>query len=423
MKRMIQALFLMIATLAPAQGVVGRGRTDLSPAELGIVQAHKAISDKPSEYAGYNLLASALVVRAQETFDATLYAQAEDAVKKSLALSPHNFETEKIQASILLGAHEYPAALELAQVLNKRVPDDPTVYGLLTDAEIELGKYDDAENSATWMLNLRRGNRPADIRASRLRYLFGDLEGAYEMADLAFQSTVPIEVGERASLLAQMGQFRLASRNTDAAEKLLQEALTVFPNYPEAVENLAQLRMAQKRYAESVELCEQLYRGVPRAANLYHLAEAMQLSGREAEAQKAFANFEAKARAEMEHKDNSNRELVFYYADHAHKPEKALDVARREYAWRHDVWTLDEYAWALHVNGQDAEARKQIESALSVGVRDEKLFRHAGEISLRLSDREAAERYLKQSVELNSSDSLPARIELTHSVAVRAVSP
>jgi Tfp pilus assembly protein PilF len=73
------------------------------------------------------------------------------------------------------------------------------------------------------------------------------------------------------------------------------------------------------------------------------------------------------------------------------------------------VYTLDAYAWALHVNGQDAEARKQIETALAVGVRDAKLFRHAGEIALKTGDVPAAERYLKQSTELNTVDSDQAR--------------
>ena len=85
---------------------------------------------------------------------------------------------------------------------------------------------------------------------------------------------------------------------------------------------------------------------------------------------------------ETNRKDNSNRELVFYYADYKHAPAKALEVATKEFAWRHDVFTLDCYAWALHVNGQDEEARKHIESALSVGIRDSRLIRHAGEIAL-----------------------------------------
>jgi len=121
-------------------------------------------------------------------------------------------------------------------------------------------------------------------------------------------------------------------------------------------------------------------------------------------AKRVFAGFETKSLLESGKKDNSNRELVFYYADHAHQPSKALKVAQQEFAWRHDVYTLDAYAWALHVNGQDAEARKQIETALAVGIRDSKIFAHAGEIALKLGDRTAAQNYLQEAVSLQPSD-------------------
>ncbi len=330
------------------------------------------------------------------------------------AAPPNNFDAEKMHVSSLLAEHDYPAALEAAKALNKRVPDDVMVYGLLTDANVELGNYSDAEVSAQWMLNLRPGNRPALIRAAHLRELFGDPEGAYELMDLALQSTPPSETEERAKALAQMGHYRLASANTDAAEKLLQQALKISAGYPPALKDLAEVRIAQKRYAEAVDLRQERYRREPRAGNLYDLAEALHLAGRETEAKETFAEFEAKAFLEASNKDNSNRELVFYYADHAQQPAKALKVAQQEYAWRHDVFTLDAYAWALHVNGQDGEARKQMEIALAVGIRDAKLFRHAGDIAVQAGDLAAAEKYLRQSVELNTVESEQARITLAH---------
>jgi tetratricopeptide (TPR) repeat protein len=415
MKRIILALCMAvtIARFAASQSMTGMATTDLSPAAQTMAAASKAISDKPTEYAGYNLLATALVRRAQETSDVRFYAQAEDAVKKSLEMAPNNFDAEKIQASILLGEHEYPAALETAKALNKRVPDDVMVYGLLTDANLELGNYKDAEDAGQWMLNLRPGNLPALTRAAHLRELFGDIDGAYELMDLAYQSTPPTETGERAWILTQMGQLRLSSGSTDAAERLFQQALTSFPSYPSALGNLAQVRIAQKRYAEAVVLLQQRYQSVPRAETLYDLAEALRLAGHETETKKAFADFETKSLAESGGKDNSNRELVFYYADRAHQPAKALGLAKQEFAWRHDVYTLDAYAWALHVNGQDAEARKQIEAALAVGIRDSKIFAHAGEIALKSGDVAAAERYLKQAAELNTGDSEQARSRLS----------
>jgi tetratricopeptide (TPR) repeat protein len=408
MKKLVALLFLSLSTAAFAQTPVAE-TTTLSPAEKSIAAARKEITNKPAQHAGYNHLAIALSRRARETSDAIYYAQAEEALKKSMALAPADFESQKIRVWLLLGRHEFPAALEAAQALNKKVPDDVLVYGFLTDANAELGNYGEAENAAQWMLNLRPGNLPGLTRAAYLRELFGDAEGAYQLMDMAHQSTVPTETEDRAWILSQMGHLRFIDGKADDAENILQQALIIFPKYHYALGNLAKVRIAQKRYDEAVALLQQRYDNAPHAENLYDLAEALELAGRASDAKKAFAEFEAKALAESSRKDNSSRELVFYYADHANRPAQALAIAEQEHAWRHDVYTLDAYGWALHTNGQDAEARKQLDTALAVGIRDAKLFAHAGEIALTLGDRAAAERYLQQSVSLNATGSEQAR--------------
>jgi tetratricopeptide (TPR) repeat protein len=286
------------------------------------------------------------------------------------------------------------------------------VYGFLTEAYAELGNYKDAETAAQWMLNLHPGNIPALINAARLRELFGDMDGSYELLQMAYESTPPTENEERAWLLTQMGHLRLASGDKAAADKLLQLALAAFPNYSFALYGVAEVRKSQNRYEEAVVLLRQRYESSPRTGNLFDLAEALRLVGREDEAKKVFTEFEARSVRESDTKDNTNRQLIFYYADIAKDPNKALKIADKEYAWRKDVYTLDAYAWALHVNGRDIEARKQIEAALGVGVRDAELFRHAGEIVLKTGDIEAARRYFKLSVELSTVGSEQAKVTL-----------
>ncbi|MGA8433052.1 MAG: tetratricopeptide repeat protein [Candidatus Sulfotelmatobacter sp.] len=420
-KRLIAPLILTLAACVAAQtpssakadsATIVTAKTALSPAEQSIAGAQKEIAKKPGQFAGYNQLAIALSRRARETSDITYYTQAEDALKKSFELAPGNMEGEKIHVWLLLGRHEFPAALAAAKILNKRVPDDILVYGFLTDANAELGNYPAAENAAQWMLNLRPGNLPGMTRAAYLRELFGDVDGAYELMDMAYQSTVPTETEDRAWILSQMGHLRYVAGRTDDADNILKQALQIFPGYHYALGNLAKVRITQKWYDEAVTLLQQRYQAAPHAENLYDLAEALQLAGRDAEAKKAFAEFETKSLAESVRKDNSSRELVFYYADHAQQPAKALDVAKQEFAWRHDVYTLDAYAWALHMNGQDTEARKQIEAALAVGIRDSKILAHAGEIALRVGDKTAAQRYLEESVSLHATGSEQARLVL-----------
>ena len=410
MKKMIAFLLLSFTFYAPAQNAPVSPQ--LSPAEQSMGVARKEIEKKPDQFAGYNHLAIALSRRARETSDVMYYAQAEDALKKSLELAPGNMESEKIHVWLLLGRHEFPTALEAAKALNKKNPDDVLVWGFLTDANAELGKYEDAENSAQWMLNLRPGNLPGMTRAAYLRELFGDVEGAYEMMDMAYQATPPTETEDRAWILSQMGHLRFVAGKTGEADNILKQALIIFPGYHYALGNLAKVRITQKRYDDAVALLQQRYQAGPHAENLYDLAEALKLAGHEDEAKKAFAEFETKSIAESVRKDNSSRELVFYYADHAQQPARALEVAKQEFSWRRDVYTLDAYAWALHVNGQDAEARKQIETALAVGIRDAKMLDHAGEIALKLGDKAAAERYLEDSASLHATGSEQAKIRL-----------
>jgi tetratricopeptide (TPR) repeat protein len=420
MRTVTVLLLIVLAAAGPwAESPGGSAEKTLSPAQQSVAQAEKLIAKNSKDFEAYNALALALSRRARETSDVMFYTQAEQALQKSFEISPGNFDGERIRVWLLLGKHEFAAALEAAQKLNKKMPDDLMLYGFLTDANVELGNYKDAETAAQWMLDLRPGNIPGLTRAAYLRELFGDIDGALDLMEMAYESTPPSESEDRAWILTQMAHLNLMIGKSSQAENLIQQALVMFSGYHYALGNLAKVRIQQKRYTEATELLKQRYQAAPHAENLYDLAEAFNLAGRAEEANKAFAEFEQKSLVESHRADNSNHELIFYYADHAKQPAKALEVAKREVARRHDVYTLDSYAWALHVNGQYNEARKQIETALAVGIRDAKLFRHAGEIALQCGDRAAAQQYVQQAAELNANDSELARTKLATIAQVR----
>ncbi len=402
MKRLAIFVWITLTALAAFAQTNNAAQPALSPAEHNMAAARMLIEKNPKNYEAYNALALALSRRARETSDVRYYAEGEAALQKSFEIAPDNFDGKRIQVWLLLGNHEFAAALVEAKQLNQKMPDDVMVYGFLTDANVELGNYKDAENAAQWMLNLRPANQPAVTRAAYLRELFGDIDGALELMKMAFDSNPPTQVEDGAWILSQMAHLNLSIGNLDQAETELNQALAMFPGYHYALGNLAKVRIQQKRYDAAVELLRQRYQAAPHAENLYDLAAALQLAGRNDEATKAFAEFEQKSLLETDRGDNSNHELIFYYADYANLPEKALNVAQREIARRRDVHTLDCYAWALYKNGQYAEARRQIETALAVGIREANIFRHAGEIDLKAGDEPAAERYLREAVRLNT---------------------
>ena len=157
--------------------------------------------------------------------------QAEDVLQQSFKRNPKNIQAQKVQAWCLLGKHEFAKALKLAKKLNKRVPDDIMVYGLLTDAHMELGNYDHAEEAAQWMLDMRPGNVPGLTRAAYLRELFGDIEGAKDLMLQAYQRVPRQELEDCAWILTQLGHLHMTNGQFEEANTYLTTALNLFPNY------------------------------------------------------------------------------------------------------------------------------------------------------------------------------------------------
>jgi tetratricopeptide (TPR) repeat protein len=352
-----------------------------SPAEEAIAAATRVVAARPGEVDGHNQLALAFARRARESADVTFYEKANEAIDRALRLDPGNFEAQKLRAWVLLGQHEFQRALDLARTLNAKAPDDLLVYGFLTDAHVELGNYAEAETACQWMLDLRPGNVPAFTRAAYLRELFGDIEGAIELMTQAHERTSPLEVEERAWILTQLGHLELIARRGDNAERVLRRALELFPDYHYALAALAKVRTAQNRHAAAVDLLQRRYDLAPHPENLFALGEALVRAGRHDDAHAAFTEFEGLARREASTWDNANRELIFYYTNHAGRPAAALEVARMEMSRRQDVYTLDAYAWALHANGRHEEARAAIERALAVGLKDPEVLARADVIA------------------------------------------
>jgi tetratricopeptide (TPR) repeat protein len=405
----MRALRGLIVIMIAACGVV-QTPAALSPAQQKIQAAENVIKKSPDRSQAYNDLAFSLVSRARETSDANYYGQAAEALQKSLRLEPYNFEALKAQVEVLLGQHRWAQARERARVLNGRMPDDISVYGYISEAAFELGDYAEAEEAAQWMLDLRPGNTPGLLRGADLRTVFGNVNGALDFYNQIYHQTPPHEVELIAWVLTRMAGLELGGGQTDTAERLLDQALKAFPGYYLTLEALARLRAIEGRNAEAVDLWRQRNQQSPNPQSLYELAEMLERGGRAEQAKTAYTEFEQSARQFLDKPENANRQLIFYYADYAHNPAEALRVANLEIARRHDVYTLNAYAWALAANSQYEEAKDQMEKALKVGIHDAAFFYRAGVIASKLDDRSAARGYFKASLDSSTRSTVSALV-------------
>jgi len=401
MRKASTLLFLLAALVQARSQIISA--SPKTPAEQKIGWAKAEVTVHPDELQPYVDLAVALVGRARETGDTNYYEQAEAQLEPSLGKDPHNFEALKARAMILIGRREFEKAIDLTRKLNAEVPDDVLVYGLLADGLIETGNYKDAVDRTQWMLNLRSGNVPGLLRAARLRWIYGDREGALDLYSKAYQETSPTQTEDQAWILTQMSDIQIATGHLDIADQLLHSALGLFPGYYLSLESSAKLETAREQYTQAVNLLRRRNESFPTLESRYELAKALDRSGRTAEARTAYADFEAEALHSSDTANNANRELILYYVSTGNKPAEALRIAAREVRKRQNIAMLDAYAWALCANGQYGEAERQMKAALTTGVRDAEILYHAGVIAQKLQDKSSAADYLKASLELNPS--------------------
>jgi tetratricopeptide (TPR) repeat protein len=352
-----------------------------------------AQNSDPRAAQGYIEKAFTLCREARDAAKPALYAEASAALDRALDLAPANYEALKLRVAVLLGLHDFSEALRRARELNKKVPDDIAVRGYLVDANMALGDYEEAEKEAQWILDLRRGSTPGFEKAAALREAFGDPEGAIEFYNEALLRTPAGEKAERAGLMTRNARLQIAAGNAAKAKELLEAALAADPESQDALAGLASLAALQGNYTEAVRLSRKRVEQSPGAGNTYDLAVVLERSGQAPEAEKEYRVFETMARAEMGKTLNSNRELVFYYADYRNDAAQALAIAAKEAEKRHDSATLDAWAWALYRSGKLADARTQMDRALAPGVRDKGYLCHALQIATALHDSAAMERF------------------------------
>lgn len=372
-----------------------------TPAQQRIAAAKQQIEKDPKKVQAWNELAIAFLRRARESADSRYLQDADGALAQGLKLDSEDFQLQKTQAALLLSRHELVKARDRAILLNRRTPDDVMPYAYIAEADVALGDYADAEKNAQWAMNLRPYNTPALLVGAKLRALYGDTHGAIAFLNRAYAQTSPIELEEQAWIANQIAALEIESGQGDAAERTLERAEDLFPHYPHTLENLARVRMGRHRPGDAAALLAQATQIDSDPHVLYTLATAQAAAGLPAQARATYADFERLASDPATQSDDAIRDLILMYARSAASAGKALALAQQQIDVRHDVFTLDAYAWALFANGKFEEANAAEQKAIAVGIQSAQIFDHAGHIAQTLNRPEDAARYFELAIRSN----------------------
>jgi tetratricopeptide (TPR) repeat protein len=398
------ALFLMLAngacSMKPAEpGTVAAANTP--PAESGdaeIAETLKLIEKVPDSPTPYVQLAAIYVKKARVTGDFSLNSKAETAVDKALQLAPEDVSARKLKASLYLTFHRFTEALEAGKKLQAEFPADAFVYGVLTDANVELGNYKEAVAAAQKMVDLKP-NSNSYARVGHLRSLYGDHDGAVEMFKTAARTADPADREAQSWCLVRLGDELWKNGRYAEAEKVYDEALLNFPGFHLALAGKGRARAARGDFENAVKFLSDAESRVPNAETAILLGDIYTLQG---DFDKARRQYDLAEVIEQQIGAGGDRKrLALLWADRDLKPDEALAITEREFAARKDIFTADALAWALYKKGRLADAKTAIAAALNPKANDARILYHAGMIEKASGDRAEAKKYLAAALKIN----------------------
>ncbi len=375
-----------VNTRASMEGLLAKLRTD------------------PNDQKSRLLLAEAYMQEGRITGNHPYYdAAAMQLLQDVLKTDPENFEALCCEASLSLTQHHFSQGLALAQQAQGINPQSGYVYGLLTDANVELGRYDEAVKMADKM-NQLRPDLTAYARVSYLREIYGDVPGAIQAMDMAVKAGYNGLEQTEWSRVA-LGHLYEVSGHLPEAEGYYQQALVMRPNYAYALAGVARVAAARRDYPTAIKNLNLARALVKDYAFTDELVDVYRLNHQPAEADKmARESVAMLADAAKQANDNeqlghyTDRELAYAYLK-TNDLDKALEHAKIEYARRPDNIDVNEtLAWVQYKRGEYKEAQQYMQVARRTHSQNPVLLCRAGLILTKIGQPTAGRALIEQAV-------------------------
>nr|MDP9328464.1 tetratricopeptide repeat protein [Actinomycetota bacterium] len=377
--------------------------TPLAPAAAGSLEGSIAALQArlrafPQDWKSFASLGLVYVQEARVTADPTYYPKAEGVLQRSLELhGQDNFEAMVGMASLAAARHDFAAALDWGERAEAVDPYNGSVYGVIGDAQVELGRYDDAFATFQRMVDTRP-DLASYARVSYARELRGDVAGAIR-AMRGAEAFAPTQL-DRAWAANQLGELYFNGGRLGKAAEQYRLGTNLAPAFVPPQAGLAKVAWARGDVREAIARYTEVTQRYPSPEYVIALGDLYQLTGETELAREQFDLVSTIQRLFVSNGVNVDLELSLYQADHG-DAAAALETARAEWNRRHSILVADALAWALHANGEDRLAARYSRKALSLGTRNALSLFHAGMIQLALGDRTAARGFLTQAVGTN----------------------
>lgn len=244
------------------------------------------------------------------------------------------FRMLTLRSSVEMSLHQFDKAIQSAEEAIALNPYNAGIYGVMVDALVELGKYEEAVKTADKMVSIRPDLRSYS-RISYLREIHGDIPGAIEAMQMAVKAGYP---GYEATAWASYNLGKLLENYGDTANarKAYQMTLLERPDYAFATAGLASLEVRQLRYNEAEKLYQNAIQFMPEVSFYHELAGVYQKTGRRAESEKMGRRILEMMEEDEASGHNMALEKARVYLDLLNQPENAKEVLKNELSMRPD---------------------------------------------------------------------------------------
>ena len=365
----------------------------------GVSALEAQVQSRPGDAGLLTQLGFAYQLRWRETSDPSYLPRSEAALRKASRIQERNPDVLLGLGSLALIRHEFRQALAYGRRARPLLPGSGRPYGVIGDALIELGRYEEAFAAFQRMVTLRPGVA-SYARVAYARELTGDPVGALAAMRLALDAAAG-QPEPSAYALVEIAKLELGLGRTEAAATHARSALRALPGYAAARLETARIEAARGRIGRALSEARRAADAIPTQAAVSLYAELLDRVARHADARRQRSTIAVIDRLLAANGIQVDLESAVYRADYRIQPVRTVWLARRARAARSSVYGDDALAWALARAGRCAEARPLAERALRLGTRDPLLYFHRGYAEGCAGDRPAMRAWYRRALELN----------------------